>query len=87
MAYKGKIVVSWKVKGDAAGVKYDVRKSTKRNSGYGTKAYFKISKTTYTNNKGLKKGTRYYYKVRVYKVIDGKTYHSDWFNKAYRIAK
>ena len=45
------------------------------------------AKRTYKNTKSLKKGTRYYYKIRAYKVVDGKTYYSDWSNKAYRIAK
>ena len=85
-ATKGAITVKWTVKGDkAAADGYQVWKSTKKNSGY--KKAFTTSKTTYKNSKGLKKGTRYYYKVRAYVVVDGKTYYSDWSNKAYRVAK
>ena len=59
-----------------------------RNKGF--KLFFDTkdpSKTKYKNTKSLKKGTTYYYKVRAYKVVDGKTYFSDFSNKAYRKAK
>ena len=89
-AGKGYIKVKWTVKGDASKADgYQVYRSVKRNSGYGTKPYFttKAGATTYKNTKSLKKGTRYYYKVRAFKVVDGKNVYSDWSNKAYRIAK
>ena len=87
-AVKGAITVKWTVKGDAAAADgYQIFRSVKKNSGFGTKPIFTTAKQTYKNTKSLKKGTRYYYKVRAYKVVDGKTYYSDWSNKAYRIAK
>ena len=87
-AKKGSITVSWTVKGDATAADgYRVYRSTKKNSGFGTKPLFTTTKQTYKNTKNLKKGTRYYYKVRAYKVVDGKTYFSDWSNKAIRKAK
>ena len=85
-AKKGSITVKWTVKGDAAAVDgYEIWKSKKHSSGY--KKAFTTKKQTYKNTKGLKKGTRYYYKVRAYKMVDGKKITSDWSNKARRIAK
>ena len=89
-ASKGKIVVKWTVKGDASVADgYQVFRSTKRNSGYGNynKPYFTTKSKSYKNTKSLKKGKRYYYKVRAYKVVDGKKVYSDYSNKAYRTAK
>ena len=90
VAAKGSITVKWKVDGDySAADGMRVYKSTKKNSGYGATPYFITKKgaTQYKNTKELKKGTRYYYKVRAYVEIDGVKYYSDWSNKAYRIAK
>ncbi len=88
-AGKGWIRIEWSTTGDDGAVQgYEIYKSTKKNSGY------KYSFTTknpenkwYKNTAGLKKGTRYYYKVRAIIEIDGEKYTSDWSNKAYRIAK
>ena len=84
-AKKGSITVKWSVVGEADIDGYQIWKSKKANSGY--KKAFTTTKKTYKNSKGLKKGTRYYYKVRAYKVIDGKNVYSDWSNKANRKAK
>ena len=90
-AKKGSITVKWTVKGDSSAADgFQVYRSLKMNSGFGTKAFFTTTdntKRTYKNTKSLKKGTRYYYKIRAYKVVDGVKYYSDWSNKAYRIAK
>ena len=85
-AKKGSITVKWTVKGDASVADgYQVWKSTKQSKGY--KKAITTAKKSYKNTKGLKKGTRYYYKVRAYKVVDGRNVYSDWSNKAYRVAK
>ena len=84
-AKKGSITVKWTVKGEADIDGFEVWKSTKHSKGY--KKAFTTTKKTYKNSKGLKKGTRYYYKVRAYKVIDGVKVTSDWSNKANRKAK
>ena len=85
-AKKGSITVKWTVKGDTTAVEgYEIWRSTKKNSGFSK--FFTTTKTTYKNTKSLKKGTRYYYKVRAIAHVDGKKITSDWSNKAYRIAK
>ena len=85
-AKKGSITVKWTVKGNVTAADgFQVWKSTKKNSGF--KKAITTTKKSYKNTKGLKKGTRYYYKVRAYKVVDGKKVYSDWSNKAYRVAK
>ena len=84
-AKKGSITVKWTVKGDkAAADGYQLYKSTKAQKGY--KKCITTKKTSFKNTKNLKKGTRYYYKVSAYVVIDGVTYYSDWSNKANRVA-
>ncbi|SCK03099.1 Uncharacterised protein [uncultured Eubacterium sp.] len=86
--YKGKkIRVNWRVAdGDASMITgYQIYKSTKMNSGY--KFMGKTSKSYMDNKKNLKKGKRYFYKVRAYIDVDGERYFSDWSNKANRYYK
>ena len=71
-----------------------IYRSTKKNSGYAMYKKVKTSGSTYTitntlNVKGnrLVKGKRYYYKARVYKVIDGKTYYGPMSSIKYIKAK
>ena len=87
----GYIRVSWT---KSAGYKvdcYEIFRSTKRDSGYGTEAYFTTKSGGmsgyYKNTKGLVKGTRYYYKVRGVREINGKTYYTKWSSLAYRVAR
>ena len=83
---KSWIRIEWSTIGDDSAVDgYQIYKSTKKNSGY--KYSFTSKAKWYKNTAGLKKGTRYYYKVRAYVDVAGERYYSDWSNKAYRIAK
>ena len=86
-AKKGSITVKWTVKGDTSAVQgYEIWKSTKYSAGY--KKAFTTTKMSYKNTKGLKKGTRYFYKVRAIAYdVDGNKVTSNWSNKARRIAK
>ena len=64
----------------------EIFRSTKRNSGYGTKPIF-TSVTGKYYNTAVKAGTKYYYKVRGFVVIDGQKYYTDWSLKAIRTVK
>ena len=89
-ATKGAITVKWTETGTDAPTAVDgyrVYRSLKKDSGYGTAPIFVTENMSYKNTKSLAKGTRYYYKVRAYKVINGKTYYSPYSSKTYRIAK
>lgn len=55
---------------------YQIQYSTNKNFKSGNKSV-KTKKTSYTI-KNLKKGKKYYVRVRSYKTVDGKTYYSSW---------
>ena len=65
---------------------YEVFRSVKRYSGFGTTPFFKTMNEKYYNT-SIKKGTKYYYKVRAYKVIDGEKVYTAWSTKAWRTVK
>ena len=65
---------------------YEVYRSVKRYSGYGTKPIFETTKARYYNT-AIEKGTRYYYKVRGYKLIDGEKVYTPYSLKAWRLVK
>lgn len=81
------VYVRWKaIKGSLEGLEgYEVFRSTKLSSGYGKKPFFETKKTHYTNNKSLKKGTRYYYKIRGYVTVDGVRHYTSWSLRAWRL--
>ena len=83
---KGKkaIKLTWSVPEDVDYDGFEVFRSTKRYSGFGTKPFWTTTKTSYTNNKGLEEGKTYYYKVRAFKVVNGEKVYSDWSLKAWR---
>ena len=86
----GNVLLTWtKSKGYKVD-KFEFYRSVKKNSGYGTKAFFTTkdgSWSKYLNTKELKAGKTYYYKVRGVRVIDGKEYYTQWSNKAWRTIK
>ncbi len=76
-ASKKKLSVKWsKVKKEISGYKimYSTKKNFKSLTHTLTVGKTKTSKTI----KGLKKGKKYYVKVRTYKKINGKCYYSSW---------
>lgn len=75
---KGSIIIGWS---KAPGYKvdgYEVYRSTKRNSGYGNKPCYTTKKCTYKNTKDVVTGKTYYYKVRGYRVLEGKRIYTSW---------
>ncbi|MGN0720485.1 MAG: hypothetical protein ACI4LZ_00850 [Anaerovoracaceae bacterium] len=66
----------------------EIYRSTKKNSGYGKKPVFviKSGKSSYYNT-AIKSGTKYYYRVRGFVMIDGQKYYTDYSLKAIRTAK
>lgn len=70
---------------------YEVFRSKGDKKHFGKTAFYTTKKNGltgwYKNTKALKKGTRYYYKIRGVRVIDGKKYYTQWSNTIYRIAK
>ena len=64
----------------------EIYRSTKKNSGYGNKPIF-TSKTDKYTNTSVKVGTKYYYKVRGFVIIDGKKHYTDLSLMAIRTVK
>lgn len=87
---KGKkaIKVYWYVKDGTALTfdGYEVFRSVKRYSGFGKMPFFMTTNEKYYNT-SIKKGTKYYYKVRAYKIIDGEKVYTAWSTKAWRTVK
>ncbi len=83
----GKVLLTWtKSKGYKVD-RFEVYRSIKKNSAYGTKAFFTTkngSAAKYLNTKNLKAGRTYYYKVRGVRIIDGQKYYTEYSSKAWR---
>lgn len=65
---------------------YEIYRSVKVDNNYGDKPIFTTENLQYFNT-SAKAGTRYYYKVRGYKVIDGEKIYTPFSLKAIRTAK
>lgn len=84
-ASKGKISLTWK---KSAGYKvdgYQIWKSAKKTGTY--KKIASVKSKSFIDGKGLKKGSRYYYKVRGYRAVDGKAVYTQWSAKVNGKAK
>ena len=83
-AGKNGITLTWKkTGGDVDG--YQVYRATKKNGTY--KKIFTTTKKLTMLNKSVKSGQTYYYKVRGYKKIDGKTVYTKWSSVVSKKAK
>lgn len=65
-----KIKVKWTKVSGASG--YEIMRSTKKSSGYKRIKTIKKGSVVSFTNKKLKKGKKYYYKVRAYRTVNGK---------------
>ena len=73
---KNKATVTWKKNADVTG--YEVFRSMKKKSGYKKVATLKKNTKVKFVNKNLKKGKKYFYKVRTFTKVNGKTYYGKY---------
>ena len=70
---------------------YEIFRSAKKKTNFGDEAWFvtKTNKTKgfYKNSKSVKKGTRYYYKMRGVREIAGETVYTKWSNIVMRTGR
>ena len=70
---------------------YEIFRSAKKKTNFGDEAWFvtKTNKTKgyYKNGKSVKKGTRYYYKMRGVREIAGETVYTKWSNIVMRTGR
>lgn len=77
----GKLKISWTKSSGAQG--YEIYRYIKPNGTYRkVKSISNVNTLNYTDS-GLKNGTKYYYKIRAYKKVSGKTYYSAYSNIRY----
>ena len=87
----GYIRVNWETGSDTEMDHYEIYRAIEKDGDYGDSPYFTTKHGRlsgwYKNTKELKKGTRYYYKVRGVRELDGKKIYTKWSTLAYRIAR
>ncbi|MEG2439853.1 MAG: DUF4430 domain-containing protein [Lachnospiraceae bacterium] len=75
-ASKSKVIVTWKKSKGYKVDGYQIYKSTKKTTDF--KKMTTKTNRRYVNTKSLKSGKTYFYKVRGYRVIDGKIVYTKW---------
>ena len=73
---KNKATVTWKKNAKVTG--YEVFRSMKKKGGYKKVATLKKNTKVKLVNKNLKKGKKYFYKVRTFTKVNGKTYYGKY---------
>lgn len=80
-----KITIKWNKITGATG--YKIYRATSKNGKYACIKTIKSGKTVTFTNKSLKKGKRYYYKVRAYRTVSGVNKYSSYSTVKYTRAK
>ena len=83
---KKAIKLTWTTGSDVDFDGVEIYRSAKRYSGYGKKPFYTTTKDAYYNT-AIKKGTKYYYRVRGFVTIDGEKVYTDYSTKAWRTVK
>lgn len=81
----GKLTVNWNKATDAHG--YVLYRTTGSNGAYKKIAIIRDEGTTSYTNSGLEGNKRYYYKLRSYKKVDGRTIYSDYSSTRSRVTR
>lgn len=84
---KKAIKVYWNSPEDMEFDGFDVYRSIKKNKGFGKKPFYTSKANYYINNKALKTGNTYYYKVRGFKYVNDEKVYTQWSYKAWRTIK
>lgn len=84
-AGKKSATVKWSRISGAGG--YKIYRSTKKSSGYKVVKTIKKGTTTSWKNTGLKKGKKYYYKVKAYRIVDKKYVYSSISSSKYTTSR
>ena len=84
-AGKRKITVTWKKIKGATG--YKIYQATKKKGKYKVIKTIKRQKTAKYVKKKLRKGKKYFYKVKAFRTIGGKTAYSRFSNISYKKAR
>lgn len=66
---------------------FEIYRSNDKNKGFGIEPIFVAKHQKYINNKGLKRGKVYYYKVRAFKYINDEKVYTQYSYKAIRAVK
>ncbi len=86
----GVITINWTDSSSVEMTCYQVFRSMKKSSGYGTKAYYTTedgSTRSYSDSGNFEAGNTYYYKVRGMRLIDGQKVYTPWSTKSWRTIK
>lgn len=85
--YKKHIRISWKKTDGYKVDKYQVYRSKKKNSGFKRIKQTVSGNIRYYKDTNVKKGTRYYYKIRGMRKVDGTNVYTKWSNVVSRKAR